>query len=77
MNFVISIFLTSVMWVQVSQWKADWSKCAVNGPASSCHRYVTAPDNTFGERFDWKSVHFFDANGLKDVVRIQEQSVVE
>ena len=39
--------------------------------------YVTAPDNTFGERFDWKSVHLFDANGLKDVVRIQEQSVVK
>ena len=36
------------MWVQVPQWEADWSKCAVDVPDSSCHWYA-APDNTFGE----------------------------
>ncbi len=46
-------------------------------PDSSCHWYVAAPDNTFGEGFDWESAPWFDANGLKDVARIDKQSVVE
>ncbi len=50
MNFIFSFLLASVMWVQVPQWKADWSKCAVDVPDSSCHWYVAAPDNTFGGR---------------------------
>ena len=54
MNFIISIFLTSVIWVQVSQWETDWSKCAVDVPDISCHRYVAALDNTFREGFDWE-----------------------
>ena len=49
MNFIFSFLLASVMWVQVPQWEADWSKCAVDVPDSSCHWYVAAPDNTFGE----------------------------
>ena len=46
MNFIFSFLLASVMWVQVPQWEADWSKCAVDVPDSSCHWYVAAPDNT-------------------------------
>ena len=46
MNF-FSFLLASVMWVQVPQWGADWSKYAVDVPDSSYHWYVAAPDNTF------------------------------
>ena len=56
MNFIFSFLLASVMWVQVPQWEADWSKCAVDVPDSSCHWYVAAPDNTFGEGFNWKTL---------------------
>ena len=77
MNFIISIFLASVMWVQVPQWEADWSKCSVDVPDTSCHWYVAAPDNTFGEGFDWESAPWFDANGLQDVAKIEKESVVE
>jgi len=37
MNFIFSFLLASVMWVQVPQWEADWSKCAVDVPI----RHVT------------------------------------
>ena len=67
MNFIFSFLLASVMWVQVPQWDADWSKCAVDVPDSSCHWYVAAPDNTFGEGFNWENAPWFDANGLQDV----------
>ena len=77
MKFIISFFLASVMWVQVPQWEADWSKCAVDVPDTSCHWYVAAPDNTFGEGFDWESAPWFDANGLQDVAKIEKESVVE
>ena len=77
MHFIISIFLASVMWVQVPQWQVDWSKCALDIPDTSCHWYVLAPDNTFGEGFDWESAPWFDANGLQDVARIEKESVVE
>tara|TARA_B100000886_G_scaffold170860_1_gene116976 strand:+ start:56 stop:277 length:222 start_codon:yes stop_codon:yes gene_type:complete len=49
MNFIFSFLLASVMWVQVPQWEADLSKCAVDVSDSSCHWYVAAPDNTFGD----------------------------
>ena len=77
MNLIISIFLASVMWVQVPQWEADWSKCAVAVADSSCHWYVAAPDNSFGEGFNWASAPWFDANGLQDVARIEKETVVE
>ena len=70
MNFIFSFLLASVMWVQVPQWEADWSKCAVDVPDSSCHWYVAAPDNTFGEGFNWEDAPWFDANGLQDVAKI-------
>ena len=77
MNFIFSFLLESVMWVQVPQWEADQSKCAIDVHDSSCHWYVAAPDNTFGEGFNWKNTPWFDANGLQDVARIEKESVVE
>ena len=77
MNFIFSFLLASVMWVQVPLWEADWSECAVDVPDSSCHWYVTAPDNTFGEGFNWENAPWFDINGLKDVAKIEKESVVE
>ena len=66
------------MWVQVPQWEADQSKCAVNVRNTSCHWYVVAPpDNTFGEGFDWKSAPQFVANGLQDLAKIEKEIVVE
>ena len=50
---LLSLLLSSVLWVQVPQWSDDWSKCSVDVPDASCHWYITAPDNTFGEGFDW------------------------
>ena len=64
---LLSLLLSSVLWVQVPQWSDDWSKCAVDVPDASCHWYIAAPDNTFGEGFDWASAPWFDANGLSDV----------
>ena len=49
---LLSLLLSSVLWVQVPQWSDDWSKCAVDVPDASCHWYITAPDNTFGKGFD-------------------------
>ena len=46
---LLSLLLSSVLWVQVPQWSDDWSKCAVDIPDASCHWYITAPDNTFGK----------------------------
>ena len=43
---LLSLILSSVLWVQVPQWSDDWSKCAVDVPDASCHWYITAPDNT-------------------------------
>ena len=42
------------MYVQVPQWADDWAVCAVDIPDAKCHWYVMAPDNTFGEGFDWE-----------------------
>ena len=77
MNFFIFLLLASSMWVQVPQWEVDWSKCAVDIPDTSCHWYVTAPDNTFGDGFNWESAPWFDANGLQDIARIEKESVVQ
>ena len=77
MNFIFSFLLASVMQVQVPQWETDWSKCAVDVPNSSCHWQVAAPDNTFGQGFNWKNAPWFDANGLQDVAKIEKESVVE
>ena len=74
---ILSFLLSSILWVQVPQWSDDWSKCAVDVPDSSCHWYITAPDNTFGEGFDWETAPWFDANGLNDVSPIQEKTVLQ
>jgi len=66
-----------VMYVLVPQWADDWAVCAVDIPDAKCHWYVVAPDNTFGEGFDWESAPWFDANGLNDVAPMQEVSVLE
>ena len=66
-----------VMYVQVPQWADDWAVCAVDIPDAKCHWYVMAPDNTFGEGFDWESAPWFDANGLGDVAPMQAKTVVE
>ena len=46
---LLSLLLSSVLWVQVPQWSDDWSKCAVDIPDASCHWYITAPDNTLAK----------------------------
>ena len=67
-----SLVAAAVMWVQVPQWQPDWSRCAVDVPDVDCHWYVVAPDNTFGEGFDWASAPWFDAGGLHDVARLND-----
>ena len=69
--------ISSVLWVQVPQWSDDWSKCAVDVPDSSCHWYITAPDNTFGEGFDWANAPWFDANGLRDIPSIEKKTAMQ
>ena len=66
-----------VLYVQVPQWTDDWAVCAVDIPDAKCHWYVMAPDNTFGEGFDWENAPWFDANGLGDVASMQAKTVVE
>ena len=75
--FIFSFLLASVMWVQVPPWDAERSKCAVDVHDSSCLWYVAAPDNTYGEGFNWENASWFDANGLQDVAKIEKESVVE
>ena len=67
---LVSVLLAAVMWVQVPQWEADWSQCAVDVPDADCHWYVVAPDNTFGAGFDWATAPWFDANGLSDIAQL-------
>ena len=78
-SFILSLFANHlpVMYVQVPQWADDWAVCAVDIPDAKCHWYVMAPDNTFGEGFDWETAPWFDANGLNDVAPMQEVSVLE
>ena len=66
-----------VMYVQVPQWADDWAICAVDIPDAKCHWYVVAPDNTFGEGFDWETAPWFDANGLNDIAPMQAKTVLE
>ena len=40
---------------------------AVDVPDTSCHWYITAPDNTFGEGFSWAMPLGSRAEGLRDV----------
>ena len=68
---------TPALWIQVPQWKDDWSKCAVDIPDAACHWYVMAPDNTFGKGFSWKAAPWFDVNGLNDVAPIQASTQLE
>ena len=74
---LLSLFLSSVLWVQVPQWSDDWSKCAVDVPDASCHWYIASPDNTFGEGFDWANAPWFDANGLGDVPSIDKKTAIQ
>ena len=64
---LFSLVFAAVMWVQVPQWQPDWSQCSVDTPDVDCHWYVTAPDNTFGEGFNWENAPWFSAEGLRDV----------
>ena len=77
MSNLLSLLISSVLWVQVPQWSDDWSKCAVDVPDASCHWYIASPDNTFGEGFDWASAPWFDANGLNDVPSIDKQTAIQ
>ena len=74
---LLSLLLSSVLWVQVPQWSDDWLKCAVDVPDTSCHWYITSPDNTFGEGFDWASAPWFVANGLSDVPSTDKQTAIQ
>ena len=76
MNFIFS-FLLAVMWVQVPQWEADWSKCDFDVPDSSCHWTVASPYNTFEEGFNWENAPWFYVNGLQDIAKIEKESVAE
>ena len=64
---LFSLVLAALMWVQVAQWKDDWSKCAVDVPDTSCHWYIVAPDSTMGEGFDWATAPWFSVEGLRDI----------
>ena len=77
MQSLVSILISTFFWVQVPQWSDDWSKCAVDIPDSSCHWYVAAPDNTFGDGFSWKDAPWFDANGLNDIPSIGKETAME
>ena len=69
---IYSILMAALLWVQVPQWSNDWSKCAVDVPDVSCHWYVVAPDNTFGEGFSWENAPWFSAEGLRDVGELHD-----
>ena len=67
---LLSIMFTALLWVQVPQWSDDWSECAVDVPDPACHWYVVAPDNTFGEGFDWETAPWFSVEGLLDISKL-------
>ena len=69
---LLSLLFAAVMWVQVPQWQNDWSRCAVDVPDVNCHWYITSPDTTFGEGFDWATAPWFDVNGLSDVAELTD-----
>jgi hypothetical protein len=70
MKSILALFFAAVMWVQVPQWKDDWSKCAIDVPDASCHWYIVAPDSTFGVGFNWEIAPWFDAHGLNDIAEL-------
>ena len=74
---IFSLIILISLWVQVPQWKDDWSRCAVDIPDSSCHWYIKSPDNTYGEGFDWENAPWFDVNGLNDISRTEKETVLE
>ena len=76
-SILFSFVFSTLLWVQVPQWNDNWSKCAVDVPDSACHWYIVSPDNTFGKGFNWSTAPWFDANGLNDVAKISDQTVVE
>ena len=52
--------------------RARHHQAAVDVPDVNCHWYITAPDNTFGEGFDWATAPWFDVNGLSDVAELTD-----
>ena len=77
MNIIFSLLLLASIWVQVPQTGNDWSKCAVDIPDTACHCYVLAPDNTFGEGFNWEQASWFNENGLFDIAKISKKTVLQ
>ncbi len=67
---LFGVLMAAVLWVQVPQRSNDWTHCAVDVPDVDCHWYVVAPDNTFGEGFDWSTAPWFDVNGLHDIAQL-------
>ena len=74
---LFSLFISTLLWVQVPQWSDNWSKCALDVPDTACHWYIVSPDNRFGEGSDWNTAPWFNANGLNDVAKISSQTVLE
>ena len=72
---LLSFLLSSVLWVQVPQWSDDWSKCSVDVPDASCHWYITSPDNTFGEGFDWETAPWYSVEGLQDIANLHDDVI--
>ena len=70
---LFSFLFAATLWVQVPQWSYDWSHCAVDVPDSSCHWYIPAPDNTFGEGFDWATSPWFSEEGLLDIANLHDE----
>ena len=50
---------------------------ADTSPHDFIHGMKKYLDNTFGKGFSWKDAPWFDANGLKDVAKIQKNTVLE
>ena len=56
-SFILLLFANHlpVMYVQVPH--GQMIRFTVDIPDAKCHWYVMAPDNTFGEGFDWETAH--------------------
>ena len=75
MSALFSVLFAVTMWVQVPQWSDDWSKCAVDVPDTSCHRYIVNPDNTFVEGFDWETAPWYSVEGLQDIADLHDSNI--
>ena len=42
---------------------------------SSCHWYIPAPDNTFGEGFDWATAPWYSVEGLIDIAKLHDDVI--